>query len=372
MMKDSDGNFTVTTEGEVSTQSVEDVANREMEIARQSEVAEFQRVTKEVLQSRMDNQAEDEEEENSDTAPSTTAITATRRGNTVTELEEDEQEDVGSYLRGDDRQYASDGEFNEDARSGYWSGRASKITSFWKHFITNSNGKMPNHNDVAQINKFSMMTGDTPSLTAFSMYNAHEYSDEDSDDDEKEGMHRRYFNSQAYKERRVRDESCPTGGMLRSNPELAEEWKPSMVKEFSGMKLITHVVTKEHALEVGVTPKVTDRSTKRDGSKKTRIAINGAQEFRNGVFPNKEVLHSPAMDAELFKLIIQVAVQFDLKLASRDVTQCFTHNSMSDARFPREIISYFDEYECGTPGGEYRSFEAISYGAADASSEWYR
>ena len=131
-------------------------------------------------------------------------------------------------------------------------------------------------------------------------------------------------------------------------------------------------MTEERAREVGVTPHVTDRRTKRSGRKKTRIAINGSFEVRQGRFPNKNVLHSPAMDDELLKLTVQFATYFRMDMESSDVTQCFTHSPMKGARFERPIVIHLNQLESGVEGGEYREFNAVSYGTADASSEWYR
>ena len=60
-----------------------------------------------------------------------------------------------------------------------------------------------------------------------------------------------------------------------------------------------------------------------------------------------------------------------MDIGKSDVEQCFTQNKMSTARFPRRIIIYLDEFESGVKGGEYREFNSLSYGTADASSEWY-
>jgi hypothetical protein len=168
-----------------------------------------------------------------------------------------------------------------------------------------------------------------------------------------------------------RTEKNPSKGMIRKDSELAEIWKESMTTERKGIIEATHRVSEEEAKRVGVTPHVTDRSTKRDGRRKTRVAIDGSFELRQQVFPDRDMLYSPAMDDELLRVTLQYAVQYNMDLGKSDVVQCFTQNDMATARFPRRIIIYLDEYESGTPGGDYRQFDSVSYGTADASSEWY-
>ena len=175
----------------------------------------------------------------------------------------------------------------------------------------------------------------------------------------------------AAKHRVTRDESNPSRGMLKKNEELAERWHPSMVKERGGIAKTSHVVTKEYAETFGVTPHVTARTTKRDGTLKTRFAIDGSFEIRRGKFPNRDVLYSPAMDDELLRFCMQATATFCMEMGKSDVAQCFTHNPMATARYPRKIIVFMDEYESGVQGGEYREFDSVSYGTADASSEWY-
>ena len=163
----------------------------------------------------------------------------------------------------------------------------------------------------------------------------------------------------AAKRRVARDESNPTDGMLRKDKRLADMWYPSMVKERKGIAETTHVVTKEYAEKFGVTPTVKARSTKRDGTLKTRFAINGSFEIKRGMFPNRDVLYSPAIDDELLRMCMQYTATFGMEMGKSDVVQCFTNNPMATARYPRKIIVYMNEYESGVEGGEYREFDAL-------------
>ena len=178
---------------------------------------------------------------------------------------------------------------------------------------------------------------------------------------------------QAYKARVYHDQTNPTNGMLKKNPELEDEWRPANQKEFQGMinnGLLT-AISFETAKRVGITPHVTTRMTKRDMSKKTRISNDGRFEIRRGMFNNTS-LHSPAMDEELMKILLHVKAYYNYKISQSDVTQAFTHNAMSEAEQPRRIVWYLEEVECGIHGGAYFELNAVSYGCADAGKEWYR
>ena len=168
-----------------------------------------------------------------------------------------------------------------------------------------------------------------------------------------------------------RDATNPSQRMINNDEELASMWHPSMVKERTGIFNTSHEVTEEYARKFGVTRHVTARSTKRDGTLKTRFAIDGRHEINQGKFPNRDALYSPAMDEELLRLSLQYAATLNMDIGKSDVVQCFTHNPMETARFKRKLIVYMDEYESGVPGGQYREFDSVSYGTADASSEWY-
>ena len=175
----------------------------------------------------------------------------------------------------------------------------------------------------------------------------------------------------AFKARQVRDETCPTDRMLADNPELAEQWAESMAVETKGIFKVTREVSREYALWSGIKRHVTARHTKRDGTKKTRFAIDGRQEVRDGVFPDPDSLHSPAMDDMVVKMIMQYVVTFDMDLETSDVSQCFLNNDMSKARMKRSIVVEMSPYECGAEKGQFREFKVVGYGTADASMEWY-
>ncbi len=85
----------------------------------------------------------------------------------------------------------------------------------------------------------------------------------------------------AAKKRVVRNETNPYRGQLANNAVWAEMWRPSMEKERRGIAKTSHVVTEEYARRFGVTPHVTARSTKRDGTLKTRFAIDGSGASRS-------------------------------------------------------------------------------------------
>ena len=251
----------------------------------------------------------------------------------------------------------------EEAPDGwYWpwpeENEAGDNLAFWRAYLAEHG--MPAATYASDIYAFTARTGAT-----FEM-DFDDYTPENEDDGAAAA-------GQAFaaKGRLVRDETNPSQRMINRDDKLAEMWRPSMVKERTGICSTSHEVTKEYALKFGVTRHVTARSTKRDGTLKTRFAIDGRQEINQGKFPNRDALYSPAMDEELLRLSLQYAATLDMELGKSDVQQCFTHNPMETARFKRKLIVYMDEYESGVPGGQYREFDSVSYGTADASSEWY-
>jgi hypothetical protein len=127
----------------------------------------------------------------------------------------------------------------------------------------------------------------------------------------------------------------------------------------------------EYAKGKVVTRHVTTFSRRREGKRKVRINIDGRGEIRRGVFPDRGKLYAPAMDGELLKILVQHCAHYDLRMTKSDAVQCFLNNTMEDAENQREIIIFLTEYECGVKGGAYYLVDAVSYGCADASREWY-
>ena len=249
--------------------------------------------------------------------------------------------------------------------------------AFWRAYLE-ANG-MPTEDHVKRVYAFTASTGVTFEMD-FDDDPEEEVDLGDNDGDGREtdnghqsdsggGVVGMAFATRAT--RQTRDATNPTQRMINNDVVLAEMWQPSMVKERKGIFATSHAVTKEYAQQFGVTRHVTARTTKRDNTLKTRFAIDGRHEIRQGKFPNRDALYSPAMDEELVRLSLQYAATLDMDIGKSDVVQCFTHNPMETARFKRKLIVYMDEYESGVPGGQYREFDSVSYGTADASSEWY-
>jgi hypothetical protein len=212
-----------------------------------------------------------------------------------------------------------------------------------------------------------------------------QYNEEDSDcsDDEGDDETDRMWTAarqqteptqiyKCFKVRKQRDDSNPTVRMLEKDEELMNKWVEALqTNEFEPMRdrMLTRV-TEEEAKAVGITPHVTDMTTKSDGRQKARINIDGRWEIRAGVFEDKEVLYAPAMDGDLVVLILTYAAYWSAEITTSDVTQAFTYNKMENADRKRRIMLHFNETECGIEGGAYFECNAVSYGTADASAEW--
>ena len=177
----------------------------------------------------------------------------------------------------------------------------------------------------------------------------------------------------AMKARVARGEENPNLRMVEESEELRSTWHEAMSGEFQGMRSrILTPCTDEYARGKDVTRHVTTFTRRRVGSvRKVRINIDGREEIRRGVFPDRGKLYAPAMDGELLKILVQRCAHYDLRMTKSDAVQCFLNNNMEDAENRREIIIHLSEYECGVPGGSYYVVDAVSYGCADASREWY-
>lgn len=338
---EADGSVTFAIEGggDVIVESVQQLAAQEMDLAKKSSEEELESVARR-MQLRRDQQRKDADEKEKE---------ANNQGTTgVEKTQEQKDREEDWYFPWDE-----DGANNR---------------AFWAAYLSDHR-LMLTEEYANDLNAFTARTGVTFSMTR----------DEDESDEEETGTTGVMVcagaevagSAFAARSRQVRDKTNPTQRMIKDDTVLAEMWGPSMIKERNGITATSHEVTKEYAHHFGVTRHVTARTTKRDGTLKTRFAIDGRQEIKQGKFPNKEALYSPAMDEELLRLSLQYAATLDMEIGKSDVVQCFTHNPMKTARFKRKIIVYLDEYESGAQGGQFREFDSVSYGTADASSEWY-
>jgi hypothetical protein len=339
--------FAIEGGGDVVVESVQQLAAQEMDLAKKSasveeaeSLARRVQLRRDMLDKAAEEAATNQEGEENETAQA------------------DDEEDEKTQDQRD----------REESQGWYWPWPDETVANFgfWKAYLEVHG--MPAESYAGDIYAFTASTGAT-----FKM----DYDDEGVEGSGSGNRGRDKSDSSvageafAAKIRPVRDETNPSQRMINNNETLAQMWLPSMVKERKGIFNTSHEVTEEYARKFGVTRHVTARSTKRDATLKTRFAIDGRHEINQGKFPNRDALYSPAMDEELLRLSLQCAATLDMELGKSDVEQCFTHNPMETARFKRKLIVYMDEYESGVPGGQYREFDSVSYGTADASSEWY-
>ena len=336
------GTITFVVEGgeNVSIKSLRQIAEQEVRLADQREQEEIDSIAQRVRESRAQRErVEDQEQEEKE--------------------QREEQEEEEQKEQADDDQ--------ELFEPTYWGPNV----AFWAAYIAQVG--MPSKEYASKVHQFTLSTGVELEMEDGDTEEQEEGQVEQEEDvtTMEEETAQGGPSAFAAKRRVVRDMSNPTKRQLINNEVWADSWRPSMEKERRGIAKTSHVVSKEYALRFGVTPHVTARTTKRDGTLKTRFAIDGSFEIRRGKFPDRDVLYSPAMDEELLRLSMQCTATLGMEMGKSDVEQCFTHNPMATARYPRKIIVYMDEYESGVSGGEYREFDSVSYGTADASSEWY-
>ena len=380
--------FAIEGGGDVVVESVQQLAAQEMDLAKKSaSVEEAESVARRVLLRRdMLEKAAEEEAMNREGEENETAQADDEEEEKTQDQRDREESPEGWYWAWPDETVANVGfwtkneaaqaeektqdqrDRDESPEERYWPWPDETVDNFgfWKAYLAVHG--MPAESYAGDIFAFTASTGAT-----FEM----DYDDEGVEGSGSGNMGGDKSDSSvageafAAKIRPVRDDTNPSQRMINNNETLAEMWRPSMVKERKGIFNTSHEVTEEYAHKFGVTRHVTARSTKRDATLKTRFAIDGRHEINQGKFPNRDALYSPAMDEELLRLSLQCAATLDMELGKSDVEQCFTHNPMETARFKRKLIVYMDEYESGVPGGQYREFDSVSYGTADASSEWY-
>ena len=190
-----------------------------------------------------------------------------------------------------------------------------------------------------------------------------------------EVVQRREATITAYKARIRRDDNNPTVRTVQKRPDLWDRWAPAMMREFWGMveKESIEEVDRETALAIGISGHVTtmNMKTPEAGSEKVRVTIDGGRELRNGIFPDRQLLASPAMEENGLKLIIAFTAYFDMTLEYSDVNQAFMYNDIANAVVKRDIVIQLSEFECGKAGGGYYKYKALGYGAPDAGIVWY-
>ena len=166
----------------------------------------------------------------------------------------------------------------------------------------------------------------------------------------------------------------PSIDMLKKDYPLKMRWTGSLKKELKGMvdKMALSRIAREEAMEIGITGHVTSLTMKRpgEGQEKARITINGAQEIRKGIFPDRKALYAPAIGEEGLLMFFAMAAFYDMTLSKSDVSQAFLYNDMDDAVVKRDIVIHLDEVECGHKGGAYYKYNRLGYGAPDASAAW--
>ena len=150
-----------------------------------------------------------------------------------------------------------------------------------------------------------------------------------------------------------------------------------MMKEFWGMieKDSIEEVDKETAKELGVSRHVTTLVMKNHdaGSEKARITIDGGQELRNGIFEDRNLLYSPALDENGLKFLVSMAAYYDMPMTYSDVEQAFMYNDLEDvdAIVKRNIVIQLSQFECGKKGGGYYKYKRLGYGAPYAGIVFY-
>ena len=178
----------------------------------------------------------------------------------------------------------------------------------------------------------------------------------------------------AWKSRVIRTDDNPSLNMVHRRTDLQERYRPAMTKEYDGFcEKASVLVTEQEIAENPITGHVTTFTVKVPTMiEKARITVAGNEELRNGIFPDKAVLHAPAMKPGVTFMLMQWQVHVNGEMSKTDFEQAFLQNTMHDAEFERMIIIRLSPYECGKDVCEYRKMTSVGYGCPDASREFYR
>ena len=101
----------------------------------------------------------------------------------------------------------------------------------------------------------------------------------------------------AWKSRVTRTDINPSLNMIHRRVDLQERYRAAMTKEYEGFcDKASVLATEDEIMRNPITGHVTTFTVKIPSMvEKARITVAGNEELRNGVFPDKAVLHAPAM-----------------------------------------------------------------------------
>ena len=270
-------------------------------------------------------------------------------------------------------------------------GRKAASHSFWTRVVDDGHYKYMSNESVRDIHTFFLIYGCYPDLSergesvAAFVREEHPKSDLSPDEveDEDEGnlftpsfSHEPHaFRCFAARSLSRNHDETPSLTRIMRDPALQQQWLKAMRSESVGWLEHARHITRERALEIGVTPHVTTFTTKRGtGARKARITFHGGFELRNNpeFREHRYRLYAPAMDSDLLLFLIAFSTYFRMRRFSADVTQCFMHNDMKNATFKRALVVLLNQWECGIVGGAYLEIDSVIYGCPDASMEWHK
>ena len=259
-----------------------------------------------------------------------------------------------------------------------WSNEAKRLHEAKEYWESNEDiWPILTQKQVNDIMLVYEMTGQYPDLNeqCSSVETKNDKTDRETTGKSPEPMEPRSTDTMSHlvlKARQIRGPDNPTLTMLERDPSLQKEWAAAMQNEYEGMCKVSEEIDERTAKGIGITRKVTDCKTKRDGTKKVRMNVDGRAEKQRGAFNDLNMLYSPAMEEKLLKMLIEYAAYYRLHMEKSDVEKCFLNNDMEEAIFKREIVMEFKPVESGKQTTEFRKLNVVGYGTCDAGREWYR
>ena len=161
----------------------------------------------------------------------------------------------------------------------------------------------------------------------------------------------------------------PTLSMIKNDPMMQQVWESARREEFdSNFKEGTLCeITKDQAKSMIQLRPMWVFLTKRNKSKKTRLAFDGSVEGSETFHLN--TTYAPTLPVDALKYILAYATYHRMRIQGIDWTRAFLrHNSMEHPSHlnHRDLCAYFGPWECGRSEGMWVQLKKVTQGLADA------
>ena len=174
---------------------------------------------------------------------------------------------------------------------------------------------------------------------------------------------------QSFKARVKRDANNPSIGMIERSKELQEVWDQSRKEEFEANfkeGTLIEITSTEAKGMINVMP-VWVFATKRNGSKKTRLTMDGSKEDQSQFQPNST--YAPTLPVEVLMYLLAYGTYHRMRIRGLDWKRAFLrHNDLEHPAHVnhRDIAVYFSPWQSGGPKGMWAKVGKLTQGFVDA------